>query len=189
MNHFSFSYAEHTSKIIMSSQHQVGVALLVCIYLREHTKARNQNCLLEPQRFNYLLQALLWQVIFQLYFQYCYQIQMLIQRDFNMAIGWWLETGIYSKMAKDVGQNQNWTTEWTRPTTHEQESLKLSHLLLLFIIFGAAIMFSMGAFGLEVLSQRGKRKKESRTRRKRRRPYAGSVQLFHRRSHCISKIV
>ena len=69
-----------------------------------------------------------------------------------MAIGWWLETGIYSKMENDVAKNQNWTTEWTRPTTHELESLKLSHLLIMFIIFGAMITVSMIVFGLELLS-------------------------------------
>ena len=80
-----------------------------------------------------------------------------------MAIGWWLDTGIYSKMTSDVGQHQNWTTEWTRPSTQELESVKLSHVLLLFIIFGAMILLSMFVFGLEVLrilSQGGKRKKK-----------------------------
>ena len=71
-----------------------------------------------------------------------------------MAIGWWLETGIYSKMENDVGENQNWTTEWTQPTTHEQESLKLSHLLIMFILFGAMITVSIIVFGLELLSGR-----------------------------------
>ena len=63
-----------------------------------------------------------------------------------------METGIYAKMENDVGKNQNWTTEWNRPTTHEQESLKLSHLLIMFIIFGAMIMVSMTVLGLELLS-------------------------------------
>ena len=75
-----------------------------------------------------------------------------------MAIGWWLDTGIYSKMASDVGQHQNWTTEWTRPSTQELESVKLSHVLLLFIIFGAMIMLSMLVFGLEVRKS-GRQKK------------------------------
>ena len=80
-----------------------------------------------------------------------------------MAIGWVLETGIYSKMASDVGQNQNWTIEWTRPSNRELESLKLSHVLLLIYMFGAMIMISMFVFGLEVLgllSQGGKRIKK-----------------------------
>ena len=72
-----------------------------------------------------------------------------------MAIGWWLETGIYSKMASDVGHLKNWTTEWTRPSTHELESLKLSHILPLIFIFGAMIMLSMLILGVEVLSQGG----------------------------------
>ena len=63
-----------------------------------------------------------------------------------------METGIYAKMENDVGKNQNWTIEWKRPTTHEQESLKLSHLLIMFIIFGVMIMVSMTVLGLELLS-------------------------------------
>ena len=82
-----------------------------------------------------------------------------------MAIGWWLDTGIYSKMASDVGQHQNWTTEWTQPSTQELESVKLSHVLPLFIIFGAMILLSLFVFGLEVLrllSQGGKKIKQVR---------------------------
>ena len=82
-----------------------------------------------------------------------------------MAIGWWLDTGIYSKMASDVGHLKNWTTEWTQPSTRELESVKLSHVLILFIIFGAMILLSMFVFGLEVLrlpSQGGKRIKKVR---------------------------
>ena len=66
-------------------------------------------------------------------------------------------------MASDVGHLRNWTTEWTRPTTHELESLKLSHILPLIFIFGAMIMLSMLILGLEVLSQGGIRMKEFRT--------------------------
>ena len=78
-----------------------------------------------------------------------------------------METGIYSKMASDVGHLKNWTTEWTRPSTHELESLKLSHILPLIFIFGAMIMLSMFILGLEVLSQGGIRIKECPTRRER----------------------
>ena len=95
-----------------------------------------------------------------------------------MAIAWWLDTGIYSRMENHVGQNQNWTTEWTQPTTNEKESLKLSHVLPLLIIFGAAIMTSMIVFGLELLIRRVKRIKESRTSAKR-HPKTGITQPFH----------
>ena len=76
------------------------------------------------------------------------------QREFDKAIGWWLETGIYSKMESDVGRNRNWTTEWKRPTTNPKESLEVGHVLPLFIIFVAAIMFSTVVFGIELLSLR-----------------------------------
>ena len=73
-----------------------------------------------------------------------------------MAIGWWLETGIYSKMADDVGRNQTWTKEWTRPTTSPRGSLELSHILPPLIIFGVAITSSIILFGLELGSKNGK---------------------------------
>ena len=100
-----------------------------------------------------------------------------------MAIGWWFDTGIYSKMARDVGYLRNWTTEWTLPSTHELESLKISHVLPLTFIFGAMIILSMFVFWFEVLSQGGKRMKESRARARvlsQRGPDAGYAQRVHR---------
>ena len=75
------------------------------------------------------------------------------QMDFNQAIGWWLETGIYAKMEDDVGRNQNWTTAWTKPTNRKREPLEMSHIQPLLIILGAAIMASMIAFGIEFKSR------------------------------------
>ena len=76
-------------------------------------------------------------------------------------VGWWLETGIYSKMESDVWlkkmKYKNWTTEWKRPTTNPKESLELGHVLPIFIIFGALIIFSVVVFWLELLNQRHRR--------------------------------
>ena len=80
-----------------------------------------------------------------------------------MAIGWWLETGIYSKMADDVGRNQNWTKEWTRPTTNPRGALELSHILPPLIIFGVAITCSIIVFWLELGSKSCKMGIESHT--------------------------
>ena len=80
-----------------------------------------------------------------------------------MAIGWWFDTGINSKMESDVWRGprgKNRTTEWKRPTTNPKESLEPSHVLLILIIYGAATMFSTVVFGLELLSQRYKRMKQ-----------------------------
>ena len=67
-----------------------------------------------------------------------------------------METGIYAKMEDDVGRNKNWTTAWTKPTNRKKEPLEMSHVEPLFIMFGAAIMASIVAFGLEFLSIRMK---------------------------------
>ena len=75
------------------------------------------------------------------------------QRDFNKAIGWWLETGIYAKMEDDVGRNKNWTTAWTKPSNRKREPLEMSHVQPLLLIFGAGIMASVIAFGFEFQSR------------------------------------
>ena len=55
-------------------------------------------------------------------------------------------------MKRDVGQNKNWTTEWTRPTGQELVPLILSHVLVLLIIFICGITLSIMVFGLEIVS-------------------------------------
>ena len=79
-------------------------------------------------------------------------------------VGWWQETGIYSKMESDVWltkmKYKNWTSEWKRPTTNQKESLELGHVLPIFIIFGTSIIFSAVVFGLELLNQRYRRMRQ-----------------------------
>ena len=60
-----------------------------------------------------------------------------------------------------MGRNKNWTTAWTKPTNRKKEPLEMSHVEPLFIMFGAAIMASIIAFGLEFLSWSGIRMKET----------------------------
>ena len=80
-----------------------------------------------------------------------------------MAIGWGQETGILSKMADDVGQNQTWTKEWIRPTTNPRGALEMSHIVPPLIIFGVAITSSIIVFGLELVNKNGKIGIESHT--------------------------
>ena len=53
-------------------------------------------------------------------------------------------------MADDVGRLPlNWTTAWTQPKTYELESLKISNVLPIFIIYGVAIGLSLAVFVFE----------------------------------------
>ena len=75
---------------------------------------------------------------------------LYIQSDFNTFLGWWFDTGIYTKMALNVGVNQRWSSNfWSVPTNHEKETLHFSNVLPLFIFFGVAIVISIFAFGME----------------------------------------
>ena len=73
------------------------------------------------------------------------------QRDLNMAIAWWLDTGIYFKMEADItSEYGSQRTFWTRPKVRGDQPLGFSHVLPSFIIFGVATFISMVAFALEI---------------------------------------
>ena len=73
------------------------------------------------------------------------------QRDLNMAISWWLDTGIYFKMEADItSEYGSQRTFWTRPKVRGNQPLGFSHVLPSFIIFGVATCISMVAFALEI---------------------------------------
>ena len=73
------------------------------------------------------------------------------QRDLNMAIAWWLDTGIYFKMEADIkSEYGSQRTSWTRPKVRGNQPLGFSHVLPSFIIFGVATFISMVAFALEI---------------------------------------
>ena len=130
------------------------MATLVCFFQGEHTRVK-LLCLVVLQHFICQQWAPWRQVWFVWYkeFSLLFNILFTPQRDFNKAIGWWLETGIYAKMEDDVGRNKNWTTAWTKPTNRKKERLEMSHVQPLFLIFGAGIMASIIAFGLEFQSR------------------------------------
>ena len=69
-----------------------------------------------------------------------------------MAIAWWMDTGVFSKMAKDVksivGSNLNF---WTRPKIRGNRPLVLSHALPSLIICGVLLFLSTVVFVLEVI--------------------------------------
>ena len=73
------------------------------------------------------------------------------QRDINIAIAWWLDTGIYFKMEADItSEYGSQRTFWTRPKVRGDQPLSFSHVLPSFIIFGVATCISMVAFALEI---------------------------------------
>ena len=129
------------------------MATLVCFFQGEHTRVK-LLCLVVLQHFICQPWAL-WRLVTSLSNrgEGSHLVFITPQSDFNKAIGWWLETGIYAKMEDDVGRNKNWTTAWTKPTNRKREPLEMSHVQPLFIIFGAGIMASVIAFGFEFQSR------------------------------------
>ena len=73
------------------------------------------------------------------------------QRDLNIAIAWWLDTGIYFKMEADItSEYGSQRTSWTQPKVRGNQPLGFIHVLPSFIIFGVATCISMVAFALEI---------------------------------------
>ena len=69
-----------------------------------------------------------------------------------MAIAWWIDTGVFSKMGKDVksvvGSNLNF---WTRPKIRINRPLVFSHGLPSIIICGTSLFLSTVVFILELI--------------------------------------
>ena len=88
-----------------------------------------------------------------------------------MAVGWWLDTGIYFKMKKDVealfGAQRD---AWSRPSTsiRTDQPLSLTHVLPSMIIFVSATLISIIAFAVEILHKifQRRRQEEKEWRRK-----------------------
>ena len=112
------------------------------------------------------------------------------QRDLNMAIAWWLDTGIYFKMEADItSEYGSHRTSWTRPNVRENQPLGFSHVLPSFIIFGVATCISMVAFALEIFPylymQHARRK---RARRRPRQRYLRKIRAEPNRSTAAPNI-
>ena len=91
----------------------------------------------------------------------------LFQKDFYMAVSWWVDTGLYQKMRSDVqefyGGHSAEKDFWTKiPINGNETPLNLHHLLPAFFILGPSLMFSTIVFALEVLCYRASKSKVSR---------------------------
>ena len=90
-----------------------------------------------------------------------------------MAVGWWLDTGIYFKMKTDVeGVFGALRDAWFRPRIRTDQPLSLTHVLPSMIIFASATLISVIAFAVEILHnifQRHRQEKKEWQRRARRK--------------------
>ena len=96
-----------------------------------------------------------------------------------MAVGWWLDTGIYFKMKRDVEAvfGALWDG-WSRPTSiRTDQPLGLTHVLPSMIIFVSGTLISVIAFAVEILhnifQRRRQEEKEWQRRASRRRVRRG----------------
>ena len=98
-------------------------------------------------------------------------MMMLLQRDINMAIAWWMDTGIHFKMEADItSEYGSQRASWTRPKVRGNQPLSFSHVLPSIIIFGVAILTSMVAFAQETVPlyvQHGRMRKARKRQRRR----------------------
>ena len=83
------------------------------------------------------------------------------QRDFNMAISWWMATGINHKMAKDVDTlHSRGEAYWSRKFIHENIPLNVHHVLPALIVLILCLVFSTCIFFGEMLLNLYKKKGE-----------------------------
>ena len=105
------------------------------------------------------------------------------QRDLNIAIAWWVDTGIYFKMEADIkSEYGSQRDSWTMPKVRGKQSLGFSHILPSFIIFGVATFLSMVAFSLEIFPYLYKQHVQRRRAGRMRRMWRQRMQRRPRRS-------
>ena len=86
-----------------------------------------------------------------------------------MAMAWWKNTGIYSKMEADIkAEYGSRILSWTRPKFHDNIPLSFSHILPSFIFYGFATLTSVMALLLEISQYFYKKQKRLRKDRGRR---------------------
>ena len=74
------------------------------------------------------------------------------QRDFNMAITWWMATGISHKMESDVRDQYFGQAYWVpQSVLGEEVPLEINHVLLSFMILGVGLVFSKSVFFCELM--------------------------------------
>ena len=80
-----------------------------------------------------------------------------------MAMGWWLDTGIYFKMKRDVeavvGAQR---VAWERPSIRVDQPLGLTHVLPSMILFATGILLSVIAFAVEIVHNSFQRRKQEK---------------------------
>ena len=92
---------------------------------------------------------------------------MSLQRDINMALAWWMDTGIHFKMNADIrAEYGSFKNFWQRPKIRGNQSLGLSHVVPSIIIFGVATFISIIAFALEITHYKSKQNKTKKNIRR-----------------------
>ena len=93
----------------------------------------------------------------------------LLQRDINMAIAWWMDTGVHMKMASDVREEHGSVSNyWQRPKIRGNLPLGPSHVAPSAIIYGVAMFVSIIAFIQEISNYLSKQSKIEKKREKQR---------------------
>ena len=94
----------------------------------------------------------------------------LLQRDINMALAWWMDTGIHFKMGSDIrAEYGSHLNTWRQPTIRGNQPLGFSHVVPSIIIFGVATFISIIAFALENVHYFPKQNKIKKNKRRRQR--------------------
>ena len=90
----------------------------------------------------------------------------ILQNGFNEAVAWWLATGINLKMLAEFEAHYGSTNNfWTRPKIHGNRPLKISHVVVAFILLGVILTMSLIVFVTELwLGRKEKRDKRRRCR-------------------------
>ena len=100
---------------------------------------------------------------------------MVLQRDINRAIAWWMDTGIHFKVESDIQEEYGLLAKaWQRPKIRGKLPLGFSHVAPSFIIFGVAIFISIIVLIQEISHHLSKQHtiKKKRTQRKPKRTMA-----------------
>ena len=81
----------------------------------------------------------------------------MFQIYFNMAILWWVASGTYNKMERDVRSAFPEQSYWIREEKRGEVPLHIDNLLLWFIILGFSLMISSLVFFGEIAWYKNKK--------------------------------
>ena len=74
-----------------------------------------------------------------------------MQSDFTEAVAWWVATGINSKMLAEYEAQYGSTSKfWTRLQIHGNRPLRMSHVVLAFILLCFTLILSLVVFVTEL---------------------------------------